>query len=567
MNQVTETIQNASELHNYLIAKKNFDFNPDHGRDAALYKELKHSLDLPDGTFLKALRERNISAEQYLRALMAASEPLAEMYRDILEYCERANFLRSKGGAKIEWEITSASDRIGFTPEAFRLFDEIKASVEPSIDLMRETKNEIMDWLAKDVFMPSHQGLPRRDLDWKSVEIFSILARARDRYGQAYSGVFAGLNNFYLGGTGEPPSAQLKSRVTQHPAYQAKLLAVAKAFDPDAIELVASKFIELPFWKFRWQIYEIWVIVVSLSEFEQLGFQLVQNRNGSSLIELGSQATLATHPGSTSQCTFTYQPTYQNRSNSEMRPDIVVSNTTEATHDDVILIVECKQRINLDVPHLEQVRDKYEAGVNASTGEVVIVNYDDAPSWSNPVSSKTTLIGDVRPNADGQNEFRRFLRTSRIAKSLRREAWFIDISVSMSEILDETFRGRLTERSNSLEPGAFKLYGFAQEVVEQQPTDLQGDVAMSSSSVDTNWEGHGINQLCDKVRECLTEKNLRLFIVSDIADRIKHQLVLENSACDRVRFVDPKRECVLDIITGDAPAHNTRDLAQSRTLS
>jgi hypothetical protein len=113
MIQATQTIRNAAELHNYLTANKNFDFNPDHGRDAALYKELKRSLDLPDGAFLTALRARNISAKQYLRALMAVAEPLAEMYKEILAYCARANFLRSKEGAKIEWEIASASEQIG----------------------------------------------------------------------------------------------------------------------------------------------------------------------------------------------------------------------------------------------------------------------------------------------------------------------------------------------------------------------------------------------------------------------------------------------------------------------
>lgn len=550
MNQANVTIRTAAELHKYLIAKKNFDFNPDHFRDAALYKELKLSLNLPEGAFLTALRERNISAEQYLRALMAAVEPLADMYRDILVYCERANFMRSKGSAKIEWTITSANEQIGFSAEAFRLFDEIKVSVKPRHELMTATKNEIMDWLAHVVFAPNHRALLDKDLNWTSVDIFRILSNARYRYGPDYAGIFIGLNKHYLDGTGGPPSAQLKSRVTQHPDYPGKLSAVTKAFNPVAIELVASKFIELPFWKFRWQIYEIWVIVVSLLEFEQVGFQLVANNDGRSLIELGSQATLATHADS--PCTFIYQPTYRNKSNAEMRPDIVVCSTSEATHDDVQLIVECKQRISLDIPHLEQVRDKYEAGVNSSVGEVVIVNYDDAPSWSNPVSSKTTLIGNVRPNSDGEKEFRKFLRASRIANSLLKETWFIDVSMSMDETLNEDFRRFLAERGNSLKHGSFKLYGFAQVIEERQPSDLRGDVEMSASPDDSNWEGHGIDQLCTKVREYLSSKSMRIFIVSDIVDKIKCQLLAGSDEIDRARFINPTLGCVLDMMRRDA---------------
>ncbi|MGA4338433.1 hypothetical protein ACI2TO_22540 [Ralstonia nicotianae] len=550
MNQATKTIRNAADLHNYLKANKNFDFNPDRGRDAALYKELKRSLDLPDGSFLTALRARNVSAKQYLRALMMAAEPLAEMYKEILAYCARANFLRSREGAKIEWEIASADEQIGFSPEAFRLFDEIKTSVEPSPELMFRTKNEIMNWLARDVFGPDHKGLPRKDLNWKGVEIFRILANARDRYGPDQAGIFRGLNNYYLGGTGERPSAQLISRVTSHPDYPAKLSAVAKAFDPDAIELVASEFIELPFWKFRWQIYEIWVIAVSLSEFAQFGFQLAVNHDGRSLIELGREATLATHVGNSS--TFIYQPTYRNRSDVDMRPDIVVSSVAQATPDDVRLIIECKQRISLEVQHVEDVRKKYEAGVDASIGEVVIVNYDDAPPWSNSDQSKTTLIGNVRPKLEGEKEFRRFLRTSRIAKSLRKEAWFVDISLSMRETLDDDFRRLLVARRDSLRSGSFELYGFAQEVEPRQPSDLQGVVGMSTSRDDSNWEGHGITQLCIKVRECLTDKSLRLFIVSDIASKIESQLSIGNDKPDRVRFIDPKQKRVLEVIAGNA---------------
>lgn len=550
MIQATQTIRNAAELHNYLTANKNFDFNPDHGRDAALYKELKRSLDLPDGAFLTALRARNIFAKQYLRALMAVAEPLAEMYKEILAYCARANFLRSKEGAKIEWEIASASEQIGFSPEAFRLFDEIKASVEPSPELMFWTKNKIMDWLAHDVFPPDHKGLPRKDLNWKHVEIFRILASARDRYDPDHAGIFRGLNNYYLGGTGERPSAQLISRVTRHPDYPAKLSAVATASDPHAIELVASEFIELPFWKFRWQIYEIWVIAVCLSEFAQFGFQLALKHDGRSLIELGRQATLARHVGSSS--TFIYQPTYRNRSDVDMRPDIVVSSVAKATPDDVRLIIECKQRISLEVQHVEDVRKKYEAGVDASIGEVVIVNYDDAPTWSDSDQSKTTLIGNVRPKSEGEKEFRKFLRTSRIARSLRKEVWFVDISISMRATLDDEFRRLLAARRDSLRSGSFELYGFALEVEPRQPSDLQGVVGMSSSRDDSNWEGHGITQLCIKVRECLTDKSLRLFIVSDIASKIESQLSIGNDKPDRVRFIDPKQKRVLEVIAGNA---------------
>lgn len=135
---------------------------------------------------------------------------------------------------------------------------------------------------------------------------------------------------------------------------------------------------------------------------------------------------------------------------------------------------------------------------------------------------------------------------------MRKEVWFVDISISMRATLDDEFRRLLAARRDSLRSGSFELYGFALEVEPRQPSDLQGVVGMSSSRDDSNWEGHGITQLCIKVRECLTDKSLRLFIVSDIASKIESQLSIGNDKPDRVRFIDPKQKRVLEVIAGNA---------------
>ncbi len=62
---------------------------------------------------------------------------------------------------------------------------------------------------------------------------------------------------------------------------------------------------------------------------------------------------------------------------------------------------------------------------------------------------------------------------------------------------------------------------------------------MSVSPNDPNWEVLGINRLCDKVREYLKEKNVRLFIVSDLASKINMQLSLGEDERDYVSFIDP----------------------------
>jgi hypothetical protein len=546
MTQVDAQIRTAAELHNYLLKQENFDFAPDHDRDAALYRELKLSLGLPDGQFLSALRDQNVSAEKYLRALVAAAEPLAEMYREILDYCQRANFLRSKQGATIEWEIDLGAKQIGFSFEAFRAYEEIKRRVDPNIEVMRNAKNEIMNWLAHEVFAPSQQGLSKNNYDWSSVELFRILAAARNRAGDRDEWIFKGLNTFYLGSAGGRPSPEEERRVIEHPGYPLMLTKAQEAFQQEAIELSASKFINLPFWKFRWQVYEIWVITVSLAEFEKVGFSLATSSDARSLIELGTRATLAEHAANSS--VFIYQPSYLNRNGADIKPDIVISRSCEATAADVQFIIECKQRLELSLQHVEEVRKKYESGVHQEVGQVVIVNYDDAPTWSASGPGKTTLIANVRPKSSGEAEFRRCLRASRVARSLRREAWFVDISMSMEEILDDKFRRLLDVRSQSLGPESFKLYGFALDVSPITPCDIRATISMSSSMDDANSEELGITNLITKVGECLKDSVLSLFIVSDLAAKIRKQLLVFDQLPERLHLIDPTKEGVLDIV-------------------
>lgn len=545
MTSAAVPITTAVELHDHLTTNKNFDFQPDHGRDVALYGALKRALNLPPGEFKKALRAGNISAEAYLRALMSASEPLAKMYQEILTYCGKARFLRSKGGAQLAWDLESGGQQIGFSPEDFRLFEEIRTRVDPSVSAMRETKNEIMDWLAHEVFTPSHR-LTSTDFDWSEVELFRTLAEARRQYGSQHPDLFGGLGRMYLNGSGGAVPAHLKARVENHSDYPGKLAAAVRAFVPENLESIASKFISLPFWKFRWQVYEIWNVALALSELQQVGFELLDNSGGASLVELGRQATLATHAGAAAS--FIYQPTYRNRTGDEIRPDIAIVTGTQATPDEVQLIIECKQRSTLQVSHLDEVRHKYESGLNATDGELLIVNYDDAPSMTPPIARRTTLLGNLHPGSGAEKTLRSFLQASHVATLCRRETWFVDISMSMERVLNFDLRPRLSSRCQKFEPGLFEVYGFAQEIVPMKPSELHGSVAMSVSPEDPNWQLAVLNRLLDKVFECLRAGGRRLFIVSDLATEIDSLLCKSGNRPSRLIAIDPTRDDWLDAL-------------------
>lgn len=544
MTSASVQITTAVDLHDHLTTHKNFDFQPDHGRDVALYGAIKRALNLPPGEFKRALRAGNISAEAYLRALMGAAEPLAGMYREILSYCEKARFLRSRGGAQVAWDLESGGQHIGFSFEAFRLFEEIRTRVDPSATVMTEVKNDIMNWLAHEVFAPHHQGLTSHDFDWSAVELFRVLAEARSRYGSQHPHLFGGLGKMYLDGSRGAVPARLKEHVENHTGYPEKVAAAFRAFVPEEVESIASKFISLPFWKFRWQVYEIWNVALALSELQQVGFELVDNSGGASLVELGRQATLATHKEAAAS--FIYQPTYLNRSGDEIRPDIVVVTGPQANANDVRLIIECKQRSALEVTHLDEVRRKYESGLNATDGELLIVNYDDAPTMTPPIPERTTLLGNLHPGSEVEAKLRSFLQATRVATLCRRETWFVDISKSMAGVLDSDLRQRLTTRRQKFAPGLFEVYGFAQEIALMEPSELHGSVGMSVSQEDPNWQLAVLKPLLDRALECLKRDGRRIFIVSDLATEIEGLLCKDGNRPSRLIIIDPTQDALLD---------------------
>jgi hypothetical protein len=548
MTSAAVQITTAVELHDYLTKHKNFDFQPDHGRDVALYGALKRGLNLPHGEFKKALEARNTSAEAYLRALMAAAEPLASMYREILSYCGKSRFLRSRGGAHVAWDVKSDGEQIGFSIEDFRVFDEIRTRLDPSLETMCKVKNDIMDWLAHEVFAQNHRGLTSYDLDWSCVELFRVLAEARRLYGSAHPQLFGGLGRMYLNGSGGAVPKNLQALVEHHPDYPGYLAAAVRAFLPEDVESIASKFISLPFWKFRWQVYEIWNVAFALSEFQKVGFVLADNPEGASLIELGRQATLATHEGA--NASFIYQPTYRNNTGEEIRPDIVVTLGNQATYEKARLIIECKQRKALEITHLDEVRRKYESGLHAGDGELLIVNYDDAPPMTLPASTRTTLLGNVYPESASEATLRSFLKDSHIASLCRRETWFVDISMSMGSVLDSDLRQLLIDRCQKLKPGLFEVYGFAQDIARMGPSELYGSVVMSDSQQDENWQLAVLSPLRDKVHERLRDGGRRLFIVSDLAAEIDRSLSKDGNQPDRLAIIDPTRDTWLnDLLT------------------
>ena len=505
-------ITQAGQLHRRLLQLENFDFRPN-GRDLALYRHIKASLNLPEGEFLKALDAAEVSAGAYLRTLMQAAEPFSRMYRRLLDYCERSGTRRSTSGAHVEWSMGIDAKQVPFSLEHLRIYKEVESHVQPDLKRWGSAKNDVMDWLSKHA-LPETAYRAIYPYDWDEVEMFRILRDARDRVPGDPKNIFAGLDRVYLKPDQGRPPRKLVDRVEQHPDYTEMLRMVRSTFGGTSIESLATEFISLPMWRFRWEIYELWVLCTVLEQLEPVGFKLRPSPDGGSLLELGSESTVACDlAGST--CVV-YQPAYSLDGGDEVKPDVVVTQAVPVSSNDVGLIVEAKQREAIAKGHIADVAERYSRAVSGGSGEVIIVNYDSVGGRETTLPKNVTVIGDVVPDSAGERALLQQIARSAVVRLRREEIWYVDISLSMRPFLTPTVREHLSQR-----PGfasSLTLFSFASQVAEVQVAKLDATAALSSSPDDPEWEGHGIEDLCRHLEHQRTmNPNARLYVLTDLA--------------------------------------------------
>lgn len=515
MVEGNQRITRAAELHRRLLKLENFDFRPC-GRDMALYQHIKEEMGLPDGQFLQALESSGASAADYMRALMKAALPFSGMYSDLLDYCRRSGTRHSKQGVEIEWSMKIDEVDVSVSLEHLRIFEQITSQVQPDVKKWSAAKNEVMEWLSKRALPETAVGKTYPH-DWAEVELFSVLLQARERLpAKDDMIVFAGLNRVYFGPEQGRPPAELRSRVQEHSEYASMLSLVRETFGETAIENLATDFIGLPLWQFRWQIYELWVLCTVLQQLEPLGFELQPSRDGNSVLELGRETIVARHPDTESS--VVYQADYSNGDGRGVKPDVVVTLSGGVSAEQVGLIVEAKQREALTQGHVDDVVGRYSSAVSAENGTAIIVNYDAIGSCSSHKPEKVVLLGQVVPGSDGKQALLSRIARSAVARSHRKEIWYVDVSCSMASFLTPEFRLKLGRREEFA--GSVTLFSFASEVTPANLDDISGVVPLSDLPSSPKWEGHGIDALrCDIDQQRTVSRRAKIFVVTDLTDR------------------------------------------------
>lgn len=390
-------IKECAEIHRELWYTQKLGVAQGYGpspRDRELLVVLAQKLGIPNEEFISSDESKKITAQKYLIAMLETMEPLSQMFQDIWIYCERTLIRTSKNALDIEWNFNINGELITIDFESFRKYKNLLNNTLDK-DKFNKICNEFASVCCKDNVSKGYSRNAPMPPKPKSADPTSVASRIHDMCKRVKEEGL--IQDGYFGATDAIPylSAILNKNLWRQEDF-AELRPLVNEFY-NRIEL--EDILSLPFWKFRWQIYELWCLIVTLQLFESRGFTLAQSSDGASLLELGTKVVVA-EKNSKPLGQIIYQPTYISTSGKNVHPDIVVvqGHTDALTPNIVRAIVECKQRkmgngefLFSHKRHFDGVAEAYNDAIGPN-GQLVLLNYDEVK-----FTRSYTLLDNFKP--------------------------------------------------------------------------------------------------------------------------------------------------------------------------
>jgi hypothetical protein len=158
--------------------------------------------------------------------------------------------------------------------------------------------------------------------------------------------------------------------------------------------------LNLPVWKYRWQLYQVWVGLYFLNRMQEYGLPFnVYVQNGRIELYEHHPAQLADVVGCESPISFwaelqTALPTPIGKPHS-IKPDYRLSRSPVTNPKNTLLLLEAKQRLEITEKELCELIERYRIG--CPNGTIVFVNYDNFPELLGK-NKRTVLLSQFRPN-------------------------------------------------------------------------------------------------------------------------------------------------------------------------
>jgi hypothetical protein len=158
------------------------------------------------------------------------------------------------------------------------------------------------------------------------------------------------------------------------------------------------EFLRLPFWKYRWRVYEIWVMleIIDCMDEYNMTLELAGDRWNIEEQNVAKAAHFEDNNGNRyevwTQLTTPVGTPYKKK---HIMPDIRFCTHDPTVPQNTLVLVECKQRQSMKTQDLEDLIEDYKRGANQSILNL-FVDYDRFPVIPHPIPP-TELLSYVNP--------------------------------------------------------------------------------------------------------------------------------------------------------------------------
>ena len=183
-----------------------------------------------------------------------------------------------------------------------------------------------------------------------------------------------------------PPEAYIDLLRNLAAEYSTKLDRVAPVEDFDTFRITLDslvEFLNLPFWKNRWFIYELWTLARTLNVAERFAPVTLNNVNEDKegILEWNLPGGMAQQPVAIigeppkQVLCWTQRKTYHPGTGAGLEPDLRLTKSDPRFHD--LIIIENKDRLSTRTKNLDEILDRYVDGTCAES--VWLINYETFP--------------------------------------------------------------------------------------------------------------------------------------------------------------------------------------------
>lgn len=256
------------------------------------------------------------------------------------------------------------------------------------------------------------------------------------------------------------------------------------------IELL-FEFLNLPMWKYRWFLYEVWCSLKAVEALNDYNPCLIVKDNMLKIDEGKRWSKLANFEsdmGTVSLFCQAYIETKVIKDRKAIMPDLIISKKGGSINPEIIILIEFKQRISYSSNSLIKLINDYAQGSPNSVLNL-FVNYDTFPEMSSEKiisPKKTLLLSQVNPDYPGMiNQFKTSitdaLRYSNIHPSIPIfDALLLDISSSMKGAYYQNNSYKILSNI-TIEVADVQIFYFNEDLIE--PNDIPSEYLTSFSQL------------------------------------------------------------------------------------